>query len=219
MRRTSLPWLSNMLQFPPDQVPQMAGPPVVGPEQYGRHHLKVRLNFAKVRDCSARVASPPLPKRNAANVLLEHTSLTVSPPRDTDAPLSLGQGAKGGRKELTRIALILLNGKVCVVKQPGARGGSQRRVVVETHALDRESRGLSSERARRARCWVTFAMFTHVSIEKLTERSQAQQHLRDCVHEASMAVEVANAHGRAGAAVPLQLPGHILLGHAVCCHA
>ena len=218
MRRTSLPWLPNIPQFLPDQVLQIAGPLVAGAEQYGRHHLQVRLNFPQIRNGSARVASPPLPKRNAANVLLEHTSLAVRPPRDTNAPLSLGHGAKGGREELRRIALILFNGKICVVKQPRARGGSQRRVVVDPPALDRESRGLSSERAGRAICRVTPAVLG-VNIEKPTEGSQAQQHLRDCIHEASMAVEVANAHARAAAAVPLQLPGDLLLGHAVSCHA
>eukprot|EP00959_Pyramimonas_sp_CCMP1952_P126288 2641086-Pyramimonas_sp.AAC.1 len=60
----------------PDQLLQIAGPLVVGPEQYGRHHFQVRRDFPVVRNCSACVAPPPLPKRNAANVLLERSAFT-----------------------------------------------------------------------------------------------------------------------------------------------
>ena len=73
---------------------------MVGAEQFERHHLQVRFNFPNVRDCLARVASPPLPKRNAANVLLEHTALTVSTPCGTDGVFGFGYGTKGGQEEL-----------------------------------------------------------------------------------------------------------------------
>ncbi len=165
---------------------------MVGAEQFERHHLQVRLNFPNVRDCLARVASPPLPKRNAANVLLEHSALTVSLVT-TNGVLNLGQGVKGRQEEFRRIALIRWNGKDWVVEQPRARGRSQRRVGVDPPAVDRESRGLSSERARRARCGIKTTV-VDVDVEELTEGCQAQKHLRDRVHEASLAVEVANAH-------------------------
>ena len=79
---------------------QIARPPVVGAEQFGRHHLQKRLNFPLVRTCCARGASPPLPKRNAADVLLEHTALPVSPPCGTDGVFGLGNGMEGGQEEL-----------------------------------------------------------------------------------------------------------------------
>ena len=139
------------------------------------------------------------------------------PPRDTNGVFDRGNGIKGGQEELRRIALVFWYSKVWVVKQPGARGGSQRRVGVELDALDTESRGLSTERARSAR-FCTKRAELGVNVEEPTEGSQAQQHLRDCAHEASIA-EVCDAHAKAAAAVPLRLPGHILLGHAVNCHA
>ena len=104
-----------------------------------------------------------------------------------------------------------------LTKKARARGNSQRRVGVDPPFLDRESRGLSSKRARRARCCTQNAPLV-VNVDEPTEGSQAQQHLRDCVHEAIIAV-VCDAHARAAAAVPLQLPGDLLLGHAVSCHA
>ena len=107
--------------------------------------------------------------------------------------------------------------KFFVLKQPRARGGSQRRVGVDPPALDSESRGLSCERARRAISCVKRAPLV-VSVEEPTEGFQAQQHLRDCAHEASIA-EVCDAHARAAAAMLLQLPGDLLLGDAVSSHA
>ena len=100
-----------------------------------------------------------------------------------------------------------------LTEKPRARGSSERRDGVDPHALDRESRGLSSERTHRASFCVQRAILA-VLVEKPTEGSQAQQHLRDCVHEAIIAV-VCDAHARAAAAVPLQLPCDLLLGHAV----
>ena len=139
------------------------------------------------------------------------------PSCDTDGVFDRGYGIKGGQEDLRRIALVFWYSKVWVVKQPRARGGSQRRVGVEPPALDTESRGLSTERARSARCCIKRAALV-VDVEEPTEGSQAQQHLRDCAHEASIA-EVCNTHARAAAAVPLQLPGDLLLGHAVSCPA
>jgi hypothetical protein len=65
--------------------------------------------------------------------------------------------------------------KFSLTKEPLARGYSEWRDGVDP--LDRESRGLSSERARRARVCTQRA--PAVLVEKPTEGSQAQQHLRD----------------------------------------
>ena len=128
----------------------------------------------------------------------------------------LGQGLKGSQEELRRIAFLIGNGKLSApAKQPRARGDSQRRDGVDPPALDRDGRGLSSERAHRARCCIKTAVLA-VNIEKPTDGSHAQQHLRDCVHEASSA-DVANAH--AGASALQWLPGDLLLGQAVSRHA
>jgi len=98
VRRTSLRRLTNMPHSPPDQILQIAGPLVVGAEQYGRNHFQVRIKTRLVRTCSAHIASPPLPKRNAANVLLERIAFTVMRCRNLIS--SGGYGTKGGQEEL-----------------------------------------------------------------------------------------------------------------------
>jgi len=151
-------------------------------------------------------------------VLLERRALTIRPRAGTRGSLRGAQSRNGGAEELRRIALIPVNGKVWivpVVEQPCARSDSQRRDAVESGALDRQSRGLSSESARRARSRTATTLLI-VGDEKPTDGGHAQQHLRDGVNKASEP-EVANAHAGTAAAAPLQPPGDVLLGRAVSC--
>ena len=210
VRWTSSPWRANVRKLPPDDILQFARPAVR--EKSCRKHFQLRRPVALVRNRPAQLAPSPLAKRNSANVLLECRALPV---RATwaNGEFRGAQNPEGLEKQLRGITLPSRHGKLWHIEQTRARGAGQRSNVVDPPALHRQSRGLRPERAQRTRLRVQGAMLV-VNGEKPTDGSHAQQHLRDGAHEASVP-QVANSHDGPAAAVPLQLPGHVPLAHAV----